>query len=66
IDPTDNGFGLFRVVIVPNEPWPGTRFLRQGVRVHGWVQLGQVPLWYELWRQYNGFPPESDRENKAS
>ncbi|HAT1772024.1 TPA: HlyD family efflux transporter periplasmic adaptor subunit [Legionella pneumophila] len=66
IDPTDNGFGLFRVVIVPNEPWPGTRFLRQGVRVHGWIQLGQVPLWYELWRQYNGFPPESDRENKAS
>lgn len=66
IDPTDNGFGLFRVVIVPNEPWPSVRFLRQGVRVHGWVQLGQVPLWYELWRQYNGFPPESDRENKAS
>ena len=58
IDPTDNGQGLFRAVIVPNEPWPDTLYLRQGVRVHGWVQLGQVPLWYELWRQFNGFPPE--------
>jgi multidrug efflux pump subunit AcrA (membrane-fusion protein) len=65
IDPTDNGFGSFRVVIVPDEPWPSPRFLRQGVQVHGWVQLGQVPLWYEIWRQFNGFPPESDRENNA-
>ncbi|KTD45892.1 putative membrane fusion protein [Legionella rubrilucens] len=59
IDPTDNGLGLFRAVIVPDEPWPSPQFLRQGVRVHGWVQLGEVPLWYELWRQFNGFPPES-------
>ncbi len=62
IDPTDNGLGLFRVVIVPDEKWPESRFLRQGVRVHGWVQLGKVPLWYELWRQFNGFPPESIAE----
>lgn len=59
IDPTDNGLGLFRAVIVPDEKWPEWQFLRQGVRVHGWVQLGKVPLWYELWRQFNGFPPES-------
>lgn len=59
IDPTDNGMGLFRAVITPDEPWPNPVFLRQGVRVHGWVQLGEVPLWYELWRQFNGFPPES-------
>lgn len=62
IDPTDNGQGLFRVVIIPDEAWPDTLYLRQGVRVHGWVQLGQVPLWYELWRQFNGFPPESQNE----
>ncbi|MCW8471560.1 HlyD family efflux transporter periplasmic adaptor subunit [Fluoribacter gormanii] len=62
IDPTDNGTGLFRAVIVPDEPWPQPQFLRQGVRVHGWVQLGEVPLWYELWRQFNGFPPESTPE----
>ena len=66
IDPTDNGLGLFRAVIVPDEPWPGVQYLRQGVRVHGWVQLGIVPLWYELWRQFNGFPPESVSEKNAS
>lgn len=65
IDPTDNGRGFFRVVIVPNEPWPEPRFLRQGVQVHGWIQLGQVPLWYELWRQFNGFPPESAFDKKV-
>lgn len=65
IDPTDNGLGLFRAVIVPDEPWPGVQYLRQGVRVHGWVQLGIVPLWYELWRQFNGFPPESVPEKNA-
>lgn len=58
IDATDNGMGLFRTVIIPDEPWPSSRFLRQGVRVRGWVQLSVVPLWYELWRQFNGFPPE--------
>ena len=66
IDPTDNGLGLFRAVIVPDEPWPEVQYLRQGVRVHGWVQLGKVPLWYELWRQFNGFPPESVSEKNAS
>ena len=59
IDATDNGAGMFRVVISPTEKWPDQVFLRQGVRVHGWVQLGRVPIWFELWRQFNGFPPQS-------
>jgi len=38
--------------------WPDKdRWLRQGVRVNAWVMLQQVPLWYEVWRQINGFPP---------
>lgn len=65
IDPTDNGQGYFRVVLVPTEAWPDNHFLRQGVRVYGWIQLGKVPLWYEFWRQYNGFPPESNNEKAA-
>ncbi len=64
IDATDNGQGVFRVVIVPTEVWPDVNYLRQGVRVHGWVQLGRVPLWYELWRQFNGFPPQSGQNKK--
>lgn len=60
IDSTDNGKGDFRVLILPDEadqPWPDERFIRQGVRVNGWVLLNTVPLGYELWRNFNGFPP---------
>lgn len=69
IDPTDDGYGRFRIVVSAQpdvsirdgkthiEDWPGNRFLRQGVRSKGWVLLQQVPLWLEIWRQLNGFPP---------
>jgi hypothetical protein len=66
IDPTDDGTGRFRVLVAPRPDttgdgdvvdWPGTRWLRQGVLANGWVLLGRVPLWYEIWRQLNGFPP---------
>jgi hypothetical protein len=60
VDPTDNGRGRFRVLVEPDErdePWPSNRFLRQGVRANGWVLLNVVPLGFELWRQFNGFPP---------
>ncbi len=59
VDATDDGAGDFRVVIVPTEeePWPESRYLRQGVRANGWVLLNRVSIGYELWRQFNGFPP---------
>ncbi len=59
VDATDNGQGKFRVVVVPAnaEDWPAPEYLRQGVRANGWVLLNQVSLGYELWRQFNGFPP---------
>lgn len=60
VDATDDGTGSFRLQVRPDpddEPWPSERFLRQGVRANGWVMLSRVPLWYELWRQLNGFPP---------
>jgi multidrug resistance efflux pump len=59
VDQTDDGRGLFRCLVLPDEyddPWPEERFLRQGVRANGWVLLKQVPLWYEMWRRFNGFP----------
>jgi adhesin transport system membrane fusion protein len=69
IDSTDNGKGKFRVVVTPekDEDWPEIKYLRQGVRANGWIIVNQVPLWYELWRQYNGFQPivnESDEDKK--
>jgi multidrug resistance efflux pump len=60
VDPTDNGKGNFRIVVgrdQDDQPWPSTQYLRQGVRAKGWVLLNTVPLGFELWRQFNGFPP---------
>ncbi len=60
VDSTDNGQGKFRVLVEADPKdtaWPGQNYLRQGVRANGWVLLNQVPLGYELWRQFNGFPP---------
>jgi adhesin transport system membrane fusion protein len=63
VDATADEHGRFRVVVSPNpddEPWPDSRWLRQGVRANGWVLLDQVSLGFELWRQLNGFPPAID------
>jgi multidrug resistance efflux pump len=59
VDAADNGKGYFRVLVqpVPGARWPDRELLRQGVRAQAWFQLGQVRLGYELWRQFNGFPP---------
>ncbi|QRK06300.1 HlyD family efflux transporter periplasmic adaptor subunit [Archangium violaceum] len=59
VDAADDGRGRFRIVVVPDkdEEWPSGRFLRQGVRANGWILLDKVRLGYEMWRQFNGFPP---------
>ena len=59
IDATDDGTGRFRILVRPDADasWPTGLYLRQGVRVNGWVLLNQVKLGYELWRRFNGFPP---------
>jgi multidrug efflux pump subunit AcrA (membrane-fusion protein) len=64
VDAMDDGAGKFRLLVVPEEgdAWPAGLYLRQGVRVQGFVQLGRVKLGYELWRQWNGFPPSLAKE----
>ena len=60
VDSTDDGQGKFRVLVLPDpdqSPWPGEIVLRQGVRANAWVLLDEVPLGWEIWRQFNGFPP---------
>jgi len=72
VDPTDNGKGKFRILVIPNKDdkkWPAKKYLRQGVRVNGWVMLKRVTLGYEVWRQLNGFPvilSEDDPDKKPS
>lgn len=61
VDQVDNGKGNFRFWVVPDpddRPWPEQAHVRQGTRVMGWVILNRVPLWYELWRRFNLFPPD--------
>ena len=65
MDPADDGSGRVRVWIQPDKAliatgkeaaWPPSLRLRPGIDTIGWVQLDTVPLWYELWRQFNAFP----------
>jgi len=51
--------GKFRILVKekPGEkPWP--RELMMGTGAQGIALLKDVPIWYELWRNINGFPPD--------
>lgn len=55
--------GKFRVLITPDpadRPWPAQ--LRIGSGVYGWAMLNEVRVWKEIWRQFNGFPPDLVKE----
>lgn len=61
IDQVDDGKGNFRFWVVPDpedRPWPEQSHVRQGTKAMGWVILNRVPLWYEMWRRFNLFPPD--------
>lgn len=58
IDYVNSKPGEFRVLVIPDKndlAWP--KQLRNGSGIKGWVMLDDVPVWYEMWRQLNGFPP---------
>jgi multidrug resistance efflux pump len=51
--------GKFRVLVVPVEKqkkWP--KDVKVGAGAQGFALLKNVRIWFELWRQINGFPPE--------
>ena len=53
---SDNG--KYRILLAPDEndhSWP--KELRAGSGANTIALLEDVPIWYELWRQLNGFPP---------
>lgn len=50
--------GKYRILIAPDpedHPWPGEIRVGSGARTLALLQ--DVPIWFELWRQLNGFPP---------
>jgi multidrug efflux pump subunit AcrA (membrane-fusion protein) len=51
--------GLFRALVAEDEsdkPWSSQ--LKIGSGAQGIALLKDVPIWYELWRNINGFPPD--------
>ena len=62
-----NGVGKFRVLVKedPNDkPWPPQ--LQVGAGGQGIALLKDVPIWYELWRNFNGFPADFYRTDTTS
>lgn len=54
---SDNG--KYRVLVEPDKndhAWPDA--LRVGAATSNMLLLKDVAIWYELWRQINGFPPD--------
>ncbi|MBK8708418.1 MAG: HlyD family efflux transporter periplasmic adaptor subunit [Flavobacteriales bacterium] len=51
--------GKYRILVGPDpddDQWP--KALRVGGGAVGFALMSDVPIWYELWRQVNGFPPD--------
>ena len=65
VDAVNSTNGKYRILVKPHSddhPWP--KQLRLGSGVYGWVMLDDVPVWYEIWRQLNGFPASLKEEPK--
>ncbi|MEM6830884.1 MAG: HlyD family efflux transporter periplasmic adaptor subunit [Bacteroidota bacterium] len=66
IDRVESNNGMFRILVKPDpddEPWP--ELIRLGSGVKGWVMLSDVSIWFEVWRNMNGFPPVLYQETEA-
>lgn len=51
--------GKYRILVKPDpdeHPWP--KEIRVGAGAQGIALLNDVPVWYEIWRRINGFPPD--------
>lgn len=67
IDQVASADGSFRVLVSPDstdEAWPEQ--LRLGSGVNGWAALQTVRVWFEIWRQLNGFPPSIKSAEEAA
>lgn len=55
--------GMYRILVAPDTSeiaWPDA--LRAGAGASSMLLLKDVPIWYELWRNINGFPPDYYKE----
>lgn len=62
-----SGNGKFRILVTEDpadKPWP--RELKIGTGAQGIALLRDVPVWYELWRNINGFPPDYYQQKETT
>lgn len=64
IDNVPNEKSEYRILVqAENEDFPFPELLRVGTGVKGIAMLKTVPVWYEVWRQLNGFPADFYENN---
>jgi multidrug resistance efflux pump len=60
--------GKFRILVMEDKTaakkWPYQ--LKIGTGAQGFALLKNVPVWYELWRNINGFPPDYYKPNQKN
>jgi multidrug resistance efflux pump len=57
--------GMFKILVAEDsqdKPWPA--MLKLGSGSQGIALLKNVPIWYEVWRNMNGFPPDYYQTSK--
>jgi multidrug resistance efflux pump len=67
VERTASPNGKFRVLVEPDpeeEDWPDV--IRAGSGARTLALLNDVPVWYEVWRQINGFPPDYYKPNDSN
>lgn len=61
---SDNG--KYRVLVKHEEKYPAwPKEIRMGSGASAFIMLKDVPIWYEAWRNINGFPPDYYKETKT-
>ncbi len=59
--------GKYRILVSADEKdsfWP--KELRPSAGAFGMALLKDVPIWYEIWRQISGFPPDYYKSNEPT
>lgn len=67
VERTASPNGKFRVLVEPDPKegeWPDV--IRAGSGARTLALLNDVPVWYEVWRQINGFPPDYYKPQDAN
>ena len=63
MDNVPNKKSEYRILIQSEDDVPFPELLRVGSGVKGIALLKNVPVWYETWRQLNGFPADFYEDN---